>query len=119
MTSQPGRYDLLFAGRPTASAQPGFQRWRLRGHGNHGMNLFAKRVGGERKHATCPEVVVSLCFGQIGSVDSEATMAPAEYTVFMLLLGFIDWFIDCQFINLALLSLTQGTFSEHVPGARR
>lgn len=38
---------------------------------------------------------VSLCFGQVGPVVSEATTAPAENIFLMFhLLGFIDWFLD-------------------------
>lgn len=39
--------------------------------------------------------VVSLCFGQVGPVVSEATTAPAENIFLMFhLFGSIDWFLD-------------------------
>lgn len=42
-----------------------------------------------------PLGVVSLCFGQVGPVVSEATTAPADNICLMFhLFGFIDWFLD-------------------------
>lgn len=54
------------------------------GCGRHGLT----------QHTAGPEVAVSRCFGHIGPVVTEATVAAEEYTVSMFLLGFIDWFLD-------------------------
>lgn len=73
---------------------------------------------GLTRHTAGPEVAVSPCLGQIGSVVPEATVAPAEYTCSVFLLGFIDWFIDGRFMNSALFSPTQWALCEHLLGAR-